>query len=71
MAVSIDPTIKLSPSKSLVEFLQEQQLDSPPDRVRRLVEGEAEVTIPYLKCSQKLHLNIEIWGSLCPKGTQK
>jgi len=44
MAVSIDPTIKLSPSKSLVEFLQEQELDSPPDRVRRLVEGEAEDT---------------------------
>ena len=50
MAVSIDPTIKLSPSKSLVEFLQEQQLDCPPDRVRRLVEGEdTELTVEDVK----------------------
>ena len=35
---------------------------------------QAEMTIPYLKCSQKLHLNFEIgrdflriWGSLSPK----
>jgi len=40
--VSIDPTIKLSPSKSLVKFLQQQQLDSPPERVRSLLEGEEE-----------------------------
>ena len=47
-------------------------LETPPSHC------QVEVTILYLKCSQKLHLNFDngedflgIWGSLRPKGMQK
>ena len=48
--VSIDPTLKLSPSSQLVQFLQLQQLESPPERVQSLVEGQmTELTVEDIK----------------------
>ena len=49
-SVSIDPTIKLSPSKQLVEFLQLQPLQSPPSRVQSLLDGQmTELTVEDIK----------------------
>ena len=49
-SVSIDPTLKLSPSSQLVQFLQLQQLESPPERVQSLVDGEmTELTVEDIK----------------------
>ena len=48
--VSIDPTIKLSPSEALVQFLQLQRLDCPPERVQSLVDGNmTELTVEDVK----------------------
>ena len=49
-SVSIDPTIKLSPSRQLVEFLQLQPLQSPPSRVQSLLDGQmTELTVEDIK----------------------
>ena len=49
-SVSIDPTLKLSPSSQLVQFLQLQQLESPPERIQSLVDGEmTELTVEDIK----------------------
>ena len=49
-SVSIDPTLKLSPSSQLVQFLQLQQLQSPPERIQSLVDGEmTELTVEDIK----------------------
>ena len=49
-SVSIDPTIKLSPSRQLVEFLQQQPLQSPPSRVQSLLDGQmTELTVEDIK----------------------
>ena len=49
--VSIDPTIKLTPSPQLVEFLQLQQFDSPPpSRVQSLLDDQmTELTVEDIK----------------------
>jgi len=38
-AVSIDPTVYLSPSSELIDYLNDQQLESPPCRIQSLLEG--------------------------------
>ena len=49
-SVSIDPTIKVSPSRQLVEFLQLQPLQSPPSRVQSLLDGQmTELTVEDIK----------------------
>jgi len=40
-SVSINPTIYLSPSPSLISFLQQQDLVSPPQNIQCLLDGEA------------------------------
>ena len=48
--VSIDPTIKLSPSESLIQFFQLQKLDCPPERVQSLADGKmTELTVEDVK----------------------
>ena len=57
--VSIDPTLKLSPSTQLVQFLQRQQFDSPPSRVQSLVDGEmTELTVEDIKWLRSAAPNI-------------
>jgi len=40
MAVSIDPTVYLSPSPQLVSYLQDQDLVSPPKSIQSLLDGQ-------------------------------
>ena len=55
----MDPTILLSPSTQLVQFLQLQQFDSPPSRVQSLVEGEmTELTVEDIKWLRRAAPNI-------------
>jgi len=39
-SVSINPTIYLSPSPELISYLQDQDLISPPESVKSLLDGE-------------------------------
>jgi len=59
-SVSIDPTIKLTPSSALIQFLQLQQFDSPPPaRVQSLVDGHlADLTVEDLSWLTKTLPNI-------------
>lgn len=40
MAVSIDPTVYLSPSPQLVSYLQDQDLVSPQKSIQSLLDGQ-------------------------------
>jgi len=44
-SVSIDPTVYLTPSKDLASYLQDKDLDSPPNNVVKVIKEEASVKL--------------------------